>query len=355
MKFKTLLLSLKFSLIALSLFAQNTTLYVGTFTNEDSKGIYQAEFNTETGKLSSPELAISIDNPSFLAYSPDKKHLYSAHKDGFISSYKVTKDGSLALLTRVSSHGVGACHIAINASGNKAVASNYGTGTSSVLPIYKNGTIGEATQVFNKDSENKLSRAHSGLFFNNELYVAYLGKNAVYSYEYSPEKDTYTQKSKGIANIEGNPGPRHFVFTKDGNYVYIINEIASSITTAKRNETGFEVINTLSTLDENFEGTNYCADIHLSKDECFLYGSNRGENAIAVFKRNTKDGTLEKIQNSSVHGDWPRNFTIDPTGKFMLVANQKSNNISVFKINAKTGKLSFLNSVNTPTPVCLLF
>ena len=98
-----------------------------------------------------------------------------------------------------------------------------------------------------------------------------------------------------------------------------------------------------------------CADIHLSKDESFVYGSNRGENTIVVFKRNTTTGTLEKIQNEDVHGNWPRNFTIDPSGKFLLVANKKSNNISVFKIDQNSGKLSFLNSTDLPTPVCLLF
>ena len=74
-----------------------------------------------------------------------------------------------------------------------------------------------------------------------------------------------------------------------------------------------------------------------------------------VFKRNLTDGTLEKIQNINVHGDWPRNFTLDPTGKFLLVANKKSNNISVFKVDSNSGTLSFLNSMEAPTPVCLLF
>ena len=142
---------------------------------------------------------------------------------------------------------------------------------------------------------------------------------------------------------------------KIGDYIYIINEYGGSVTSVKRTETGFEQIDYDSTLDENYKGRNSCADIHLSKDERFLYGSNRGENSIVVFKRNKLDGTIEKIQTAPVHGDWPRNFTIDPTGKFVLVANQKSNNISVFSIDLASGILTFLHDVKLPSPVCLLF
>ena len=145
------------------------------------------------------------------------------------------------------------------------------------------------------------------------------------------------------------------MLSQDGNYVYIINEYGGSITSTKRTDTGFEQIDYDSTLEENYKGENKCADIHLSKDERFLYGSNRGENSIAVFKRNLDTGTLDKIQNMTVHGDWPRNFALDPSGKFLLVANQKSNNISVFSVDKNTGELSFLNTTETPSPVCLLF
>jgi 6-phosphogluconolactonase len=155
--------------------------------------------------------------------------------------------------------------------------------------------------------------------------------------------------------MSGNPGPRHFAITRNGQFIYIINEYGGSITSVKRKFNSFEQIDFDSTLDESFRGRNSCADIHLSKDERFLYGSNRGENSIVVFKRNKLDGTIEKIQTTPVHGDWPRNFTLDPTGKFLLVANQKSNNISVFSINLSTGKLTFLNQVTLPSPVCLLF
>ncbi|MDT8418649.1 MAG: beta-propeller fold lactonase family protein [Lutibacter sp.] len=111
----------------------------------------------------------------------------------------------------------------------------------------------------------------------------------------------------------------------------------------------------ISTLDAGFDGKSFCADIHLSKDGQFLYGSNRGENSIAVFKINNRNGEIKKIQTISTNGDWPRNFTLSPNGNFLLAANQRSKNISVYRVNKKTGNLTFLHSVASPTPSCLLF
>lgn len=352
MKIKYLIFTLLIS--NLQLIAQETSLYIGTFTNENSQGIYHTTFNTQTGQLGPIELAIAIDNPSFLAYSPNKKYVYSAHKNGFVSSYKIEDNNKLTLLTRVKSEGKGACHIAINTTGNKAAVSNYGGGTSAILPINFDGTLAEASQVLNKNLENKTARAHAAFFYENELYVAYLGKNAVSQYKLQ-KNDTYKLTNNAIVGVNGNPGPRHFKFTKNGQFVYIINELAGSITVAKRTKKGFKLIETVSTLPKDFNGKNACADIHLSKDERFLYGSNRGENTIAIFERNQKNGKIKRIENVSVHGNWPRNFTIDPSGNYLLVANQNSNNISVFKINTTNGHLNFLYDVKTPTPVCLLF
>ncbi|WP_303318824.1 lactonase family protein [Flavivirga abyssicola] len=353
MKLKLLLFCFAFTLLNIQ--AQNIPLYVGTYTNGESEGIYQLEFNTETGSLNNKKLAINIDNPSFLAYSPDKKYLYSANQseDGYVSSYKINNDGTLLLLTRVSSNGEGPCHISINEHGDKIVVSNYNAGTVSIYPINKDGSLKEASQVFNHNSENEKSHAHSAKFSKDDLFVADLGRNAIYHYKITD--DSYKLESPSIIKMEGNPGPRHFSLDKKNKFLYVINEYGGSITSIKKTKKGFKQIDFDSTLDENYKGKNKCADIHLSKDGRFLYGSNRGENSIAVFKRNTRNGTLDKIQNMSVHGDWPRNFSLDPTGKFLLVANKKSNNISVFKIDNESGKLTFLHSIDLPAPVCLLF
>ncbi|WP_370477772.1 lactonase family protein [Tamlana flava] len=338
-----------------SIFGQHIPLYVGTYTNEDSEGIYHLQFNTKTGALSNLKLAATISNPSFIAYSPDKKFVYAVDEgeNGTVSSFKIMENGTLEFINREKTFGGAPCHISVNPEGNKLVASNYKGGNISLYDINADGSLNEASQVFDHNTTDEKSHAHSSQFFGDDLFVSDLGRNALYQYKLKESK--YALESPAIIETTGNPGPRHFTITANGTYIYIINEYGCSITSIEKTNSGFKIIDEDSTLDENYKGHNSCADIHLSKDERFLYGSNRGENSIAVFKRNTKNGTLEKIQNISVHGNWPRNFTLDPTGKFLLVANRKSNNISVFSINSSTGRLSFLHDFKAPTPVCLLF
>ncbi|WP_034041843.1 lactonase family protein [Wocania ichthyoenteri] len=348
-------------LIALTLFNCKSesnllsTLYIGTYTDGDSKGIYQFQFNSETGALTEKQLATTSVNPSFITYSADKNYMYAVNEteNGTVSAFKVETDKTLTFINKASTHGEHPCHIAINEQGNKAVVSNYTGGNFSLHTIKDDGALNEAFQVLEHKTDSIVSHAHSAQFFKTDLYATDLGLNAVFNYRLSNQ--TYKLISPSIVDLENESGPRHFSLTNDGKYIYIINELSSTITSAKKTENGFEFIETISTLDDDFNDASYCADIHLSKDEQFLYGSNRGENSIVVFKRDVTSGKLNKIQNISVHGDWPRNFTIDPTGKFLLVANQKSNNISVFTIDETSGKLSFLNAVEFPSPVCLLF
>lgn len=358
MKIKHFIFSLTL-IIYFNCVAQNVTLYVGTFTNEDSKGIYSFQFNTETGELSNKVLATESESPNFITYSPDKKYLYSVNrsadpnKPDYLAAFKINGDGTLILINTQESHGKGPCHISVNESGNKVVVSNYAGGTVSIYPINKNGSLSNASQVFDHNTDTEKSHAHSAQFYKNDLFVADLGRNAIYQYKL--KNSSYELEAPSIIKTTGNPGPRHFTMSKNNNYFYIINELGSSITSVKRTNKGFIQIDEDPTLDYSYKGKNSCADIHLSKDERFLYGSNRGENSIAVFKRDTKKGTIGKIQTMPVHGNWPRNFTLDPSGKFLLVANRKSHNISVFTIDSISGKLSFLNSTELPSPVCLLF
>lgn len=334
---------------------QTTTLYVGTYTNGDSNGIYQFEFNSETGALTNKQLATTSENPSYITSSPDKKYIYAVNEteNGAVSAFKVEPNKTLSFINKVSSNGANPCHIAINQDGDKAIVSNYTGGTFSLYTIKNDGALNEAFQVLDHTTDSLVSHAHSAQFFDDDLYTSNLGLNAVFNYRLTHNK--YELISPSIVELADNSGPRHFSLTKDGKFIYIINELSSTITAARKTENGFEQIETVSTLDSNFQDDSYCADIHLSEDEQFLYGSNRGENSIVVFKRNIESGALKKIQNISVNGDWPRNFSLDPSGKFLLVANQKSNNISVFKVNKTNGELSFLHDVELPSPVCLLF
>ena len=340
--------------VGLSMVAQEVPLYVGTFSDASSEGIYRYNFNTETGKISNKALAVKADSPSFIAYSADRKRMYAVTNDkksGFVNAYNLRNDGTLEFINKVSSNGSGPCHVELNEKSDKVVVSNYGGGTVAVYGINSDGSIKEASQVFDHNIEGTKSHAHSAKFLKNNLFVADLGRDFLSHYVETADafklQENYSMVDKA--------GPRHFEISNKGKYIFVINELNSSVSVLKKEGASYTNIQDISTLDAGFDGKSYCADIHLSKNEQFLYGSNRGENSIVVYKRDKSTGLLEKIQSISTHGDWPRNFTLGPKGKFLLVANQKSKNISVYNVDKKTGKLTFIYSKDIPTPVCLLF
>lgn len=334
--------------------AQNIPLYVGTYTNEESQGIYLYNFNTKTGEITNKTLAVEAVNPSFITFSKQKEFLYAVSESdagSLVAAYKVNKNGTLNFINNVNSNGKGPCHVQLNKNSSKAVVSNYGGGNFSIYNIEKDGALKEAFQVVDNNVPETKAHTHSAQFFNNELFIADLGRD--FLSQYIENGDTYLFKKNYM--MAPKAGPRHFEISNNGDYIYVINELNSTITALKKDADIYTEIQTINTLKDDYTGMNSCADIHLSNDQKFLYGSNRGENTIVVFKRNIENGLLEKIQSIGVEGDWPRNFTLAPNGDFLLVANQRSKNISVYKVNKTLGTLTFIKSTDAPTPVCLLF
>lgn len=341
--------------------AQNIPLYVGTYTDESSEGIYRYDFNLKTGELTNKKLAVEAINPSYITFSSDKKFIYSVGetddfegtKSGFVNAYSVLKDGTLHFINKVSSNGAHPCHIQLNNDNSKIAVSNYTGGTVSVHSVSKNGEISQATQVIDHNKGSEQSHAHSAKFFKNNLFIGDLGLNTFSQYQLNDTHKKYELKAG--YEVENNAGPRHFEVSQKGKFIYVINELNSTISVLKQQKDSYVFIQNITTLDANFDGKSFCADIHLSKDGHFLYGSNRGENSIAVFKINNKSGKIQKTQTISTNGDWPRNFTLTPNGNYLLAANQRSKNISVFSVNKNSGNLTFLHSIDSPTPSCLLF
>jgi 6-phosphogluconolactonase len=190
----------------------------------------------------------------------------------------------------------------------------------------------------------------------SRVYVTDLGLDRIVIYDFDNKEGKLNQVENGIATFPKGSGPRHFVFNSDGSKLYVINELGSYISVFNaENKQGLTRVQDLPTVRNDYMGLNYCADIHLGKDGKFLYGSNRGENSIVTFKVGN-DGLLSLAGHTSCGGDWPRNFVIDPSGKFILVGNQKSDSISVFRIDRKTGLLSRpVASAAVKMPACLKF
>lgn len=345
-------------------------LYVGTYTSEGAEGIYLCTFNLETGDISLDKIFRGIDNPSFLKVSANKKYLYVVSRTteeveksgGFAIAYKIGKDGNLHFLNKQISNGGGPCHVDVSADGKFVAIATYFGGTTSVYPTNNDGSLLPASSILiNKGSGIDKSRqdvahAHSIKFspFDGNIYSADLGTDQLNIY--SLENGKLITEQQKFVKMKNGAGPRHFELHPNGANIYVINELNSTISVLERKDEIWSVLQNISTLPEGLNGESYCADIHFSKDGKFIYGSNRGHNSIAVFSVDVDSKMLEFKTTVSVEGDWPRNFAVSPSGKFMLVANQKSGNISVFKIHSKTGIPEFTGKgIKLPAPVCIEF
>jgi len=354
-------------------FGQNTgrlEFYVGTFTSEGAKGIYLCEFDTETSEIGLNQTFPGVDNPNFLKISPDKKYLYVVNRapqiiepaGGFVSAYEIGKNGTLKFLNKQLSHGADPCHVDVSKDGKFVAVANYGGGTTALFPVTVNGSLLPASSVIvNEGSGTDKSRqtkpyAHSIKFspFENKIFSADLGTDQLNIYELDGDK--LVQSAQKFVKLKPGAGPRHFDFHPGGNFIYVISELNSTITILKRVGENWEEVQAISTLPKDFNGTSYCADIHISNDGKYLYGSNRGHNTIAVFEIDSETKKLKSSGFVPVEGDWPRNFAFTPSGDFMLVANQKSGNITVFKINKRNGMPEYAGKqIQIPAPVCIEF
>lgn len=355
-----------FSLILLFSCSKNTkvmktqTLVVGTYTDGSSEGIYSLQFNPKEGKLDSLNLLAKLPNPSYLTLSPNNEYLYAVQETnnfdslgGGVTAFAI-KNGSLQELNSKGTCGAHPCHIALSDRGQLAV-SNYSGGNVAVFEILNDGALG-ASQVIEHqpDDSTKTAHAHMAQFADDGLFVADLGLDAIKRYQKSQRKWETAEQSE-LKLGEGS-GPRHFVFNEDQSFLYVINELNSTIAVFKRDsQNKYQLVQTMTTLDADFGGESFCADIHLSPDGKYLYGSNRGENTIAIFSVDENSGLINLIGRESVRGNWPRNFVISPDGKYLLVANQRSHNISVFKRDVEKGSLEHLNEFKIDSPVCLRF
>lgn len=340
--------------------------FVGTYTRGESKGIYSFRLDPATGKLTAPQLATEAQNPSFLAIHPNKKFLYSVGEGngGTINAYTIdVAAGKLQLINSVSAHGSSTCHLVVDHTGKNVLAVNYGNGVSIVAPIKDDGSLGEATSVIQHEGSSvderrqKGPHAHSvNLSKNNKwAVVADLGLDELIVYAFDASKGTITPHS--IAKVKPGSGPRHFSFHPDYKLAYGVNEMGCSVNAFSWDESAGELkeLQNITTLPADFSGTSYCAEILVHPNGKFVYASNRGHDSIAVFSIEN-DGTLTSVEYTSTQGKTPRNFQIDPSGKWLLAENQDSGTIIGFQIDTKTGKLTPNGeTARVDFPVCIKF
>ncbi len=369
-KILVLLAGLLLGLHVLGADSNQLKLYVGTFTSEGAEGIYLCSFNTESGEITLTQTFNGVDDPSFVRLSPNRQFLYVVTQPpksnnpsgGYVNAYKVKSNGDLQFLNKQVSHGSDPCYVDVSRDGKYVAIANYSSGTTAMYPVQEDGYLEESSSVIqdtgsgpNKGRQNE-PHAHSIRFspFDNTVFSADLGADKLNIYHL--ENGKLVAEGQEYVKLAPGAGPRHFEFNPDGKTIYVISELNSTVTVVQKEEDEWKVKQQISTLPADFSGRSYCADIHISKDGKFLYGSNRGDNSITVFKIKPDTKQLVFLSTVSVEGNWPRNFTLSPDGKFMLVANERSGNITVFKVNQETGIPEFTGKeIKLPAPVCLEF
>ena len=353
---------------------QKSRFYVGTYTDHGSKGIYAYRFDSATGASTSQGLAAESANPSFLAIAPSGKFLYAVNEiskfngqpTGAVSAFAIQpKTANLTLLNQVSSRGAGPAHIALDRSGKYALVSNYDAGSVTVFPLLADGSLGEATAfVQHKGSSVNKERqegphAHAAVFSpdNRFVIVADLGLDQLLVYSFNAAAGTLASDPQIVRAVPG-AGPRHLVFDAAGRHLYVVNEMQSTVVTYAYDAANgtLSELQIVSALPKGFARASEAAEIEIHSSGKFLFASNRGDDSIAVFAVNAKDGTLTPLEFVSTGGKTPRNFELDPTGAWLLVANQDSDDIVVFRVDPSTGHLTRSGpELHVPSPVCVRF
>lgn len=338
---------------------QSHQFWLGTYTDGPSEGIYRWELSA-AGTLRPIGLAGTSTNPSYLAYSANKNYIVAVNETdvdgaGGVQSFRI-KDNTLELIDTRSSGGAHPCHIATSAQGD-VVVSNYTGGNVGYLQMNASGSLSDLLTVQDHSgSADEIAHAHATYFspVSDAVISVDLGTNDLWLSTVSNDQLQFSNP-KTVA-LNDKAGPRHLAFHPNGKWLYIINEYANTVTLVEQQSNdAFAKRASYSTLPAGFKGESFCADIHVSKDGKFLYGSNRGANTIVAFSIDATSGALTQIDQESVHGDWPRNFSLSPDERYLVVANQRSNNLVTMRRDAKKGTLEYVYEVSAPSPVCVLF
>ena len=358
--------------------AKPMLVFIGTYTqnqldtNEKSKGIYLYQLDPKSGELSFVNASPETVNPSYLVIHPNKKWIYSVNEvgndkeNGYLSAFSFNlEQKELQFINSVSSQGTYPCYISTDHSGKYLMTANYGNGTVASFTIKDDGSLSEAISVhqhIRKSTDNPDVKPHAHMILQGPaeqiVYSSDLGTDMVWVYNLNATNGKLEPAKMHIPTQTGS-GPRHFEFHPNKPWAYVINELNGTIEAfaTKQQFGAWGHFQTISTITDTTYGPASCADIHITPSGKFLYGSNRGNiNNLAIYEIDQESGELKLIGHQDIKGKTPRNFAIDPTGMYLLVANQNTNNIITFKIDNSTGKLTETGkSVTIPAPVCIKF
>ncbi len=353
--------------------AHSILAYVGTYTGNggNGKGIYLLRLDLKTGALTQIKLVSEIPSPGWLAIHPNGKYLYAANEisrfngagTGSVTALAINRpDGDLTQLNVVSSQGAGPAHLSVDPQGQFVFVANYGGGSIAVFPIQPNGSLGEASDThadLGSVGPKKPTNAPPGSFAisgheaphahmiepdpaGRFVFSTDLGQDRIYSWILNRPTGTLTPNNPPFLSTPPGDGPRHFVFHPNGRFFYSLQEEASTLQSYEYSASNGSLApkQMLSTLPPKFAGTSFTSELRISRDGKFIYAANRLADSIAIFSV-SQSGALTRVGEASTHGDYPRSFTLDPTGKFLVSCNQRSDALTTYRVEGKGSKLAF--------------
>lgn len=340
-------------------------LLVGTYTGSGSDGIYVYRFDTDSGRVS-PVSSAKAENPSYLVASRDGRHVYAVNElpgdagpasvRGGVSAFDFdAKTGALKFVNRVSAQGNDPCYLSLSPDGRYLVVANYSVasdpgGSFSVFPVEATGALGAAVLNVHHEGTGPVNgrqdgaHVHSTVFSpdGKYLFVQDLGADKLYSYRYTPDgsRGLIGPTESRYTLAKAGSGPRHLVFGANGRFAYVTNELNASVDVYRYDDGRLAHVETVPMTAPGFAGKVGGGALHLSPDGRFLYATNRGDaNDIVIYAVNAADGKLTLVGRQSSLGKTPREFAIDPSGKWLIVGNQDSDSVFVFRRDIASGRL----------------
>ncbi len=342
-------------------------LLIGTYTSGSSKGIYVYRFYEESGKTAYLNEIDSVINPSYLTVSDNNQFVYAVNEgtNGAVSSFTfVPKTGKLAFINQQPTKGADPCYVLEDKDQKNIFVANYTSGSLAVFPVNKDGSLSPLSQLIQDSGTGPVKdrqegpHVHTAALSPNEKYLLYsdLGTDKLNIERYHASKNPpLTPASQPFVSVTPGNGPRHVVFSNDGKYLYLIQEIGGAINAYTYDNGTLKQIQSVNMLTPEMKGNIGSAAIRISPDGKFLYASNRGNgNEIVGYSINPDNGMLTFVSRTTSLGKGPRDFIIDPSGKYLIVANQNSDTIYVYKRDVTSGRLSYIVSkLSIGNPVCL--
>ncbi len=341
--------------------ADELTLYVGGYTRKDGDGLGALRFDTKSGALSDLRVVASINNPDWLELSRDGKTLYAGGTMGGksgLTAFAREKDSGLRAISQQESDN-NPVSLAVDATGRWLVGAYYNSGNWGIWPLEADGKIGPRKELIQHEGSGpnkgrqKSPHAHQVMISpdNRRIWVIDLGTDKAMIYDFDASSGAVKPSVPAYAAVAPGSGPRHLAFADKGRFVYVINELNSTVSVFQGGRGTPGAIQTIPTLPADFAGKSTGAEVQVSPDGKYLFASNRGYDSLARFAIG-RDGRLKSLGWTKV-GKEPRHFAFDPTGQWVLVGNQKERSISVFAYEAKTGDLTFSSKLegvpNEPT------